>query len=113
MRFLEQQVVWVDLGEPPTQVIGHEQGRRRPCIIVKTFPSLGLAWIIPCTSSSSLTYFSVVHLERGVGGLNQESYALCHQLRTVSYDRIDGQIGILDDINFDKIKAVIFDILDN
>lgn len=113
MLFSEQQVVWVDLGEPPTQVVGHEQGRRRPCIILKTFPSLKLVWIIPCTSSTSLRYFSVVRLEQGVGGLNQESYALCHQLRTVSMDRITGQIGILDTINFDKIKSVIYDILEN
>lgn len=104
-------IIDVDLGLPPTEVQGHEQGKKRPCVVVKAFSPLQLAIVIPCTSQQFVNY-TVVKLRQGSGGLNSESYALCHQIRTVSFQRIKKVIGRLHEIDMEKIKAVLADTLD-
>jgi mRNA interferase MazF len=105
-------IVNVQLGAPPKEVIGHEQGFTRPCIVLKHFSKLKLAVVIPCTSKTPPNaYYSIVQLKSGVGGLTIDSYALCHQIRTVSLDRITSIIGQLPPNEFFKIQSVQADIL--
>lgn len=103
----------VDLGVPPKEVKGHEQGFDRPCIVIKAFPQLELAIVIPCTSKEpKFSQYTVVKLPAGSGGLTADSYALCHQIRTISYDRIKSKRGKLDTKDILKIQAVLADTLD-
>ena len=110
--FSDGSIVNVDLGSPPDEVKGHEQGYKRPCVVLKYFPKLKLAVVLPCTSKKPpQSYYSIVHLKAGTGSLNQDSYVLCHQIRTVSVDRISKVIGHLPEKGFYKIQAVQADIL--
>jgi len=82
-------VVDVDLGKPPKEIKGHEQAFSRPCVVIKSFPNLELAIIIPCTTTEpKFSLHTVVKILQGTGGLTLDSYALCHQIRTISIDRI-------------------------
>jgi mRNA interferase MazF len=106
-------IVNVNLGEPPGQVKGHEQGFERPCIILKSFPQLQLAIVIPCTSKEQkYSYYTIVRLLKGSGGLKKDSFALCHQIRTISFDRITSEIGVIEHKDLLKIQAVLVDTLE-
>lgn len=106
-------IINVDLGEPPLEVKGHEQGYERPCVIIKIFPELKLAIVLPCTTKEpKYSHYTVVKLLKSTAGLSQDSYVLCHQIRTISYDRVLGARGILDAKNLLKIRSVLSDILE-
>jgi mRNA-degrading endonuclease toxin of MazEF toxin-antitoxin module len=111
--FQKGEIVNVDLGKPPTEIKGHEQGYERPCLIIKPFEKLGLAVIIPCTTKrQKYSYYTIVKLAKGSGGLKTDSYALCHQIRTIAYDRITSKYGKLGINDFLKIQSVLIDILE-
>lgn len=110
--FRDGSIVNVYLGEPPTEIKGHEQGFSRPCVVLKYFSRLKLALIIPCTTKTPPNfYFSIVQIMAGTGGLAKNSYALCHQIRTISIKRISAVIGHLPQKDFYKIQSVQADIL--
>jgi mRNA interferase MazF len=109
---LRADIVMVDLGVVPDQVKGHEQANPRPCLVVKPIASLQLAVIIPFTSKSKLSIYSVVAINKGQGGLTANSFALCHQIRTVSYSRIGKTIGHLPSPDFHKILTVLAHFLE-
>jgi mRNA interferase MazF len=111
--FAKGEIVNVDLGVPPTAIIGHEQANTRPCVVIQSFPALQLAIVVPITSKNPPRHlYTYVHLPAGTGGLNMESFALCHQIRTVSFDRVLRAFGKLGSKEFLKIKAVLMDTLE-
>ena len=72
-----------------------------------------LAIILPCSSKEpTYNHYTVVKMLKGAGGLSKDSYVLCHQIRTISFDRVLKNIGILDLKNMLKVKAVLLDTLD-
>jgi len=113
-KYKRGEVIMVDLGEVGSkQIIGHEQGKTRPCIIIKSLHSIGLLIILPITSSKpkSLRYYHVKIL-KGEGNLTYDSYVLCHQIRTVSTDRVIDKIGSLPSLVNNKIRNILLDLLD-
>jgi len=106
------EIINVDLGKPPNEIKGHEQGFDRPCIVIRSFPQLKLAIVIPCTTTTpKQSYYTIVKILQGSGGLTSDSYALCHQVRTISYDRIISKRGTLLTTDYLKVKAVLDDTL--
>lgn len=111
--FNKGDIVNVDLGKPPKQIKGHEQGLKRPCIVIKEFATLGLLIIVPCTTTfPKYSLYTFVKLDKGVGGLSYESYALCHQIRTISLERVESKIGELAKTDILKIHSVLTDLLE-
>ncbi len=106
-------LVWVDLGKPPDEVKGHEQGNIRPCLVLSNYGALKLALIAPCTSKPK-SYMSPtsVLVSAGVGGLTQDSAIMLHQMRTVSHDRISDKIRVLPNSIMDVVDILLLDILD-
>jgi len=98
------EVWWVDL-EP---VKGREQGGRRPCLVVSEdeFNRLphGLVWTVPVTSNTRLRHAFAVAVRPPDGGLKAESLILCHQLRTVSTERLAKRAGSIPGEIFDEVK---------
>ncbi|MCH8904565.1 MAG: type II toxin-antitoxin system PemK/MazF family toxin [Bacteroidetes bacterium] len=112
-NYLKGDVILVELGKPPKGIKGHEQAYKRPCVVLKAFPQLQLAIIIPFTSASpKYSYYSIVRVLKGANGLTEDSFALCHQIRAVSFDRIISKTGTLDVKDILKIQAVLIDLLD-
>lgn len=85
-------VWWIDL-EP---VRGHEQGKKRPCLVVSAnaFNAIphGIAWVVPVSSSPRRHSFTV-EIAPPEGGVKVVGAILCHQMRTVSVERMDKKIG--------------------
>ena len=111
--FAKGDIVNVDLGNPPEQVKGHEQGYERPCVVISAFNNLKLAVIVPLTTKEAkYSLYTIVKIPKGKAGLTSDSYVLCHQIRTVSFDRITGKRGRLDERDILKVHAVLMDALE-
>jgi len=113
MTLAKGEVVDVNLGNPPNEIKGHEQAFKRPCVVIRGFENLGLAIVNPLTSKRpGYSFYTIVKLHKGSGGLTTDSYALCHQIRTISLDRVISKRAKLDDKNIWKIHAVLIDTLE-
>lgn len=91
------QVWWVDLGNP----IGHEQGGRRPGIVVSSrthlrFP-IDMALVVPLSTRDRGLDHHVPIASSG-SGLGRPSWARTEDLRAVSTARFtgDGPVGQVD-----------------
>lgn len=107
------EIINIDLGTPPNEVKGHEQGYDRPCVVIKAFPHLELAVVTPCTTKEpKFNHYTIVKLPKGSGGLILDSFALCHQIRTISFSRIISKRGKLDNKDLLKVQTVLLDTLE-
>lgn len=106
-------IYWVEYEMPPSEVVGHEQGKRRPGIVVQIESWADLAIVVPLTTQppSKLTR-STAFIPQGVGNLPRDSYALCYQIRSVSYQRLQKKIGKIDGITLEELKEALMDFLD-
>jgi mRNA interferase MazF len=112
-NFTKGEIINVNLGTPPKEIKGHEQGFERPCVIIKSFNNLDLAVVVPLTTKEAkYSLFTIVKIQKGTAGLTADSYALCHQIRTISFDRIVSKRARLDSKDILKINAVLIDTLE-
>ena len=51
--------------------------------------------------------FTTVALKAGHNGLTKDSFALCHQLRSVSEQRVGRILGKLSALDLEKVKVVV------
>ncbi len=105
-------ILLINLGELNTsEIIGREQGKTRPCIVIKSLSRIGLLIVVPLTGTkpNSSIYYKV---EIENSSLDKTSYALCHQIRTLSIERVIKKLGDVDELDLDKIQWVLYDLLD-
>ncbi|GAB3795473.1 type II toxin-antitoxin system PemK/MazF family toxin [Humibacter antri] len=99
-----------DLGEP----IGHEQGLRRPVVIVSADPWLAstppVIAVLPVTRTfrGQSTH---VEIEPGSSGLRATSYAKCEDIRSISPLRLETRFGTVDDLVLARIDTILKRIL--
>lgn len=90
-------IVWVDFGQP----VGHEQGKRRPALVVSHdgFNSAtGLMTVCPLTSArTAVKYASEVAFPALPGILDLPGVLLAQQIRTVSQERLVQIVGPVKD----------------
>jgi mRNA interferase MazF len=100
-------IVQVDLGLPPGTK-GREQQKHRPCVVVIHWPQLQLLMAVPISGSKpKVELYTTVILKPGSNGLIKESFALCHQLRSVSEERVGRTLGNLSALDLEKVRAVV------
>jgi mRNA interferase MazF len=93
-------------------VVGHEQGRSRPCIVVQNdvgnrFSSTTI--IVPLTAATHIKSPSPIYVmvKKGDGGTMKDSYALCDQIRTVDQQRFKALYGTLSPETVARIDAAL------
>ncbi len=98
------QVVLVDLGTP----IGHEQGLRRPGVVITSDEYLGgdVIHVVPLTTTGP-RLLSVEIDNTPQNGLTQTSYAEAHHLRAVSPDRVAEALGQIDPEQLWQIRTAV------
>ncbi|HEX4007118.1 MAG TPA: type II toxin-antitoxin system PemK/MazF family toxin [Acidobacteriaceae bacterium] len=81
-------------------VVGHEQGRSRPCVVVQNdignrFSSTTI--VVPLTDATHVRAPSPIYVlvKKGDGGTTKDSYVLCDQVRTVDQRRFRNVYGTL------------------
>jgi len=95
-RPVRGQIVEVDL-DP---VVGHEQGRSRPCVVVQNdvgnrFSSMTI--VLPLTDAVHIGGPSPIYVpaQKGDGGIRKDSVVLCDQIRAIDHLRLGRTFGIL------------------
>lgn len=104
--------VWVAYFDP---VVGHEQGGRRPAIIVSSdvlheIPS-ALVFVVPVTTRN-LGVRAHVGIQFSEGSLPHESFAMTEQLRSFSRLRLRKRVGSVDQPTLSLIRQRILWFLD-
>jgi mRNA interferase MazF len=85
-------------------VIGSEQQRRRPVLVVSdetTNSVMPVVTILPLTSlkKGRRVYPNETLLKNGVAGLELDSIVLAHQIRTIAKQRLVTCMGAISDLN--------------
>jgi mRNA interferase MazF len=104
--------IWlVDLGKP----MGHEQGGRRPAVIVSADPlnagAAGVVMVVPLTTARR-ELRSHVEIGSGQSGLDEVSYATCEDVKSVSDQRLVSRVGQTDPEEIFAIGRVLRLLLD-
>jgi mRNA interferase MazF len=104
--------IWlVDFGTP----IGHEQGYRRPAMIVSAdrmnTSTAGLVIVVPLTRTRA-GLPSHIEIEAGESGVHETSYAKCEDVKSVSQERLVHRIGQAPGIVLHRVTAVIKMLID-
>jgi mRNA interferase MazF len=87
-------------------VIGHEQGGRRPALVVSVNefnrgPS-GLVIVVPISTKDKRVR-SQVPIPAGEGGLRDVSFAKCEAVRSVSLERLRRRWGTVTEETVEKV----------
>jgi mRNA interferase MazF len=100
------EIYLVDFGEP----VGHEQGLRRPALIMSAQPWLEsqppVAAVVPITSTPS-ERVTHVEVEPGASGLDMTSYVKCEDLRAVSPIRLERRLGEAGQVVVLSVETII------
>jgi len=96
-------------------VIGSEQGKTRPCLIIQN--NIGNKYsqntiIASITSKIDKEYPFLVKIEKGVANLPKDSFVQLDQIRTISVKRIIKKIGSLPKEVMLKIDVALKNSLD-
>jgi len=96
---IAQWSVWLANLDP---VIGSEQGRTRPVVVISDTSInnlLPVVNVIPITSRkpNRRIYPNEAPLFADTGGLTRDSIALCYQIRTLDKRRLTRKFGVVDD----------------
>ena len=88
-------------------VIGSEQGKTRPVLVVSEDAAnnlLNVINVLPITSrkQNRRVYPNEVLLPSGKGGLPDESIVLCYQIRTLDKQRLLTKYGDLEDLTLQE-----------
>ncbi len=99
------------------ETVGHEQKGTRPCLIVaipsineKPSSNFGLAVIVPLTTKDK-PWWTMVPIPHNETGLEKDSYAMCHQVRTVSFKRIKKTVGNIHEVDLTRVRMVLISML--
>lgn len=99
-------VWWVDLGEP----IGHEQGYRRPAVVVSAdaFNRLreDLVFVVPLTTRERGKPYHV-EIRPGGSGVDRLCWAQVEDLRSVSLARLREHVGEVNEDTLLEIGEII------
>ena len=93
-------------------VIGHEQGRSRPCVVIQNdvgnrFSSTTI--VVPLTDAAHIKAPSPIYVpvKQGEGGTTKDSYILCDQIRTVDQRRFRSVFGTLSPETMASVDAAL------
>jgi mRNA interferase MazF len=101
--------VWlVDFGDP----VGREQSGRRPALVVSADllneSRAGVVVVVPLTTAYRRLP-SHIEIDRGRSGLDDVSYAKCEDVKSVSEQRLIGQLGVVgNEIMFQAARTLRF-----
>jgi mRNA interferase MazF len=105
--------IWIVQFEP---VVGHEQGRQRPALIVSAdavnASPANLVTVLPITSKGKIRAPSRIRIAPPEGGLSLESWVISEQVRTVSKQRVSTRLGTVTSATMRKVSDAVRLLLD-
>jgi mRNA interferase MazF len=106
--------IWLADFDP---VRGHEQGRKRPALILSNDQfnngAAGLVVVVPFTTTERARIPLRVRVDPPEGGLRETSWALCESVRSISTGRlIDGPWGTVSARTLATVEHRVRTLLD-
>jgi mRNA interferase MazF len=96
-------------------IVGHEEAKKRPCLVLSnnTFnESLsGLVIVIPITSTHNGFPLHIT-VRMPEGGLIEDSYLMCEQIRCVSIKRFSANLGKVNADTLHNVENTLKTLLD-
>jgi mRNA interferase MazF len=96
-------------------VRGHEQGRSRPALIISNDllnqSAAAMVTVVPITTRQRKLR-SYLPLNPPDGGLQQTSYVICDQVRTISKERLGKRYGTLSRTALAEVESRLKFLLD-
>lgn len=97
--------------------LGHEQAKQRPCLVVQADSMNDTAWctiILPITGQTPTVRQSplAIAVGAGVGGLREDSFVLCNQVRCVDARRVIKILGSMPTSVMTKVAVGLKACLD-
>jgi mRNA interferase MazF len=93
-------------------VVGHEQGKSRPCVVVQN--DIGNRYasttiIVPLTDAARINVPSPIYVlvKKGDGGATKDSCILCDQIRVVDQSRFGKVYGALSPETMANVDAAL------
>lgn len=91
---------------------GHEISKTRPCLVIAV-PSMiqnkmgprGIVIVLPLTSSQKNFWTEIPVRKRG--GMKNDSYILCHQIRALDVSRAKEKIAELNSKEMRRVRRVL------
>ena len=112
-QLLRGQIRWVNI-ETVSQVVGHEQGNRRPALILSNdrFNAASQLVIVALvgSSESNLTRATAVRI-RSVQMPITPSWVLTEQIRTLSSQRMGDLIGTMSQDELEVVLEHVFQLM--
>lgn len=112
-QLLRGEIRWVNI-EPASRVVGHEQGNRRPALILSNdrFNTASELVIVALIGSSESNRRRATAVEiRSVEMPKNPSWVLCEQIRTLSAERMEDLIGLMSDDEFEDVLESVFRLM--
>jgi len=109
-KHLERGKVWlVELTKTPSDIVGHEEGKTRPCLIIVNNPKVRMSTIIPLTGNLKANRFPHTYTlkKSSKNGLNTDSVALIFQIRSLSHKRFITYRGEINRKDLDRILELL------
>lgn len=110
LKKIESGEIWeVRLSISSTDIVGHEQSKDRPCIVIVNNPHISMTTIIPLTSKLKPQHYpDTCIIKKGrENKLKHNSVALIFHIRSLSYERFLCHIGKLNVYDLKTIKSSI------
>jgi mRNA interferase MazF len=107
VALLPGEVIWV----APEIAVGREQAGRRPALVVADYLETvdTLALVVPITT---VDRGWPNHVEVVGAGLEQRSWAMSEQVRTISRERMVGRAGHADAVTLATVRGWLADFLE-
>jgi mRNA interferase MazF len=104
--------VWlVDFGEP----VGREQSGRRPAVVISADPlndsRAGVVIVVPATTAVR-GLPSHIEIDPSGSGLDETSYAMCEDVKSVSEQRLIARLGAVGEQEMFQIARALRFLLD-
>jgi len=102
--------IWlVELTKTPSDIVGHEEGKTRPCLIIVNNQEVRMTTIIPLTGNLSANRFPHTYTLKSSSknGLNTDSVALIFQIRSLSHKRFITYRGEINKKDLDRILELL------
>ncbi len=106
----ERGTIWlVELTKTPSDIVGHEEGKTRPCLIIVNNQKVGMTTIIPLTGNLNANRFPHTYTlkKSSKNGLTTDSIALIFQIRSLSYERFITYKGEIDKQDLTRILEIL------
>jgi len=106
--------IWnTSLNMDSQDIIGHEQGSTRPCLIISIYSIGRLVTVIPISKTPTLQKFPFTYeiVPDTDNGLTNRSYAMIFQIRSISQKRFQTFNGTIPVSKFQEIQDMVNDYL--